>query len=294
VTNDPQVEGSACGSFYFGIPAILALGKCNNVSPRSPTPDFFVRSSEPAFNVPPAILWLSAAMVLVHVFRAFLDRAEDTVILLWFAFIPARYDPAIAAVVHFPGGLAADIWTFFTYAFLHAEILHLAVNLVWMLAFGSAVAWRFGTVRFLAFFLVTSAISVAIYWFLHPGETGPVIGASGAISAAMAAACRFVFADGGPIAVGRRGAEAYRMPALPLRLALKNRQVMIFLLAWFAFNLISAMNFVGDSIAGGVNVAWEAHLGGFVAGLLLFRFFDPVPRTVPAVPLAPTDEHDET
>jgi len=253
-----------------------------------------VRSSEPAFNVPPVILWLSAAMAFVHGVRALLDTAANNYVLLLFAFIPARFDPEIRAAVHFPGGLAADVWTFFTYAFLHAEVLHLVVNLVWMLAFGSAVAWRFGAVRFLAFFLVTSAISAAAYWFMHPGETAPVIGASGAISAMMAAACRFVFGDGGPIGFGRRGAEAYRMPALPLKQALRNRQVIVFLLAWFAFNLISAVSFVSNSLSGGVNVAWEAHVGGFLAGLFLFRFFDPVPRTIPTVPLAPTDEHDET
>jgi membrane associated rhomboid family serine protease len=300
VTNDPQVEGSACGSFYFQRFRRHTCARADErlISALPPASHFgsisLPRSYEPVFNVPPVVLWLSGAMAFIHGVRAFLDTATDNLILLLFAFIPARYDPDITAVVRFPGGIAADIWTFFTYAFLHAEVLHIAVNLVWLLAFGSAVAWRFGAKRFLGFFLVTSAASVAVYLLLHPDETSPVIGASGAISGTMAAACRFVFAEGGPIGIGRRSPEAYRLPALPLREALRNRQVIVFLGAWLIFNLMSAMSFVGSSLSGGVNVAWEAHIGGFFAGLLLFRFFDPVPRSIPTVPLAPTDERDET
>jgi membrane associated rhomboid family serine protease len=251
------------------------------------------RSSEPIFNVPPVILWLSAAMALIHGARAFLTQEQDNWVLVWFAFIPARYDPAVAAIIDFPGGIAADIWTFFTYAFLHAEILHISANLVWLLAFGSAVAWRFGTLRFLVFFLVTAALSAAAYLVFHTDETAPMIGASGAISGAMAAACRFVFADGGPLFLRGRDPRAYRLPALPLRQALKNRGVIVFLGAWFLFNLLFGISAITSSFTE-ATVAWEAHLGGFLAGLFLFRFFDPVPRTLPNVPLAPSDEGEET
>lgn len=251
------------------------------------------RSSEPIFNVPPVILWLSAAMALIHGARAFLTQDQDNLVLVWFAFIPARYDPAIAAIIDFPGGIAADIWTFFTYAFLHAEVLHIFANLVWLLAFGSAVAWRFGTVRFLVFFAVTSALSAATYLAFHADETVPVIGASGAISGAMAAACRFVFADGGPLFMRGRDPRAYQLPALPLRQALKNRGVLVFLGAWFLFNLVFSISAITSSFTD-TTVAWEAHLGGFLAGLFLFRFFDPVPRTLPNVPLAPSNEGEET
>ncbi len=251
------------------------------------------RPSEPIFNVPPVILWLSAAMALIHGVRALLDTATDNAVLLWFAFIPARYNADIAAIVHFPGGVAADIWTFVTYAFLHAEIVHISVNLVWLLAFGSAVAWRFGAPRFLAFFAVTAALSAAAYLFLHADVTAPVIGASGAISGAMAAACRFVFADGGPLFLRGRDPSAYKLPALPLLQSFRNRQVIVFVGAWFLFNLLFGISSFGSGITD-ATVAWEAHVGGFLAGLLLFRFFDPVPRTVPGVPLAPSDEDDET
>lgn len=251
------------------------------------------RSSEPIFNIPPVIMWLVAIMAIVHGGRALLDPDENLTILMWFAFIPARYDPAMAATIPFPGGIAADIWTFVTHAFLHAEIVHLLVNTVWLLAFGSPVAWRFGGLRFLAFFAATAAAGAAAFLFMHPGELVPVIGASGAISGAMAAACRFVFADGGPLGFWRgRDIDAYRLPALPFLQSLRNRQVIVFLLAWFLLNLMFGVSSLGSTFTD-ATVAWEAHLGGFVAGLVLFRFFDPVLRLTAGVPLAPTEREGE-
>lgn len=257
-------------------------------------PDFFVaRSSEPMFNVPPVILWLSAAMAFIHGVRAFLTPDQNLLLLLWFAFIPARYDAAAAANVAFPGGIGADIWTFVSYSFLHAEIMHLVANLIWFLAFGSAVAWRLGALRFLAFYAVTAAAGAAVFLFMHTGEFAPVIGASAAISGAMAAATRFVFADGGPLGFIRgRDIAAYKQPAPPLWQSLKNRRVFTFLAVWFLLNFLFGLSAVSSALTES-SIAWEAHAGGFLTGLLLFRFFDPVPTTVPGVPLAPTGEDEE-
>jgi membrane associated rhomboid family serine protease len=226
-------------------------------------------------------------MALLHGVRSLLDENADLSVLLWLAFIPARYDTALAHSLQFPGGIGADIWTFVTYSFLHAEILHIAVNLVWLLAFGSAVAWRFGAVRFLLFFAAASAAGAGAFLFTHFGDLVPLVGASGAISGAMAAACRFVFADEGPLGVFRgRDRGAYLVPAVPLREALKNRRVVAFLAVWFALNFLFGLSAVTENFTN-ATVAWEAHLGGFLAGLLLFRFFDPVPRLSSSAPLAP-------
>jgi membrane associated rhomboid family serine protease len=253
---------------------------------------FVARSSEPIFNVPPVVLGLSIAMALVHGVRALLDKTYDNAVLLYFAFIPARYE-ASELGVQFPGGLAADVWTFVTHAFLHADVMHIIANLVWFLAFGSAVAWRFGTLRFLVFFAVTATAGAGAFLLTHWAEFVPLVGASGAISGMMAAACRFVFAEGGPLGFfGRNSQEAYKIPAVSLRVALRNRQVVTFLAIWFLFNLIFGIGSISSSLTE-ATVAWETHIGGFLAGLLLFRFFDPVGRTMPGVPLAPTGEEED-
>jgi membrane associated rhomboid family serine protease len=114
---------------------------------------------EPILRLPPVIAALTAALVLVHLARWALDQESDVLVLLWFAFIPARYGAAIPAGIELPGGLPADLWTTVTYAFLHGDWVHLGVNLVWLLAFGSPVAWRFGTARFLCIWRPTRASS---------------------------------------------------------------------------------------------------------------------------------------
>ena len=73
------------------------------------------------------------------------------------------------------------------------------------------------------------------------------------------------------------GFDAYRQPAAPLRQIVRDGRVMAFLGVWFAINLIFGLT-GGAGLADGA-VAWGAHIGGFVAGLLLFRLFDPVPRS---------------
>jgi membrane associated rhomboid family serine protease len=233
---------------------------------------------QPALNLPPVIIALSAILIAVHVLRQFLSQESDLKVLLWTAFLPARYgNPGVLKDL-LPGGLAADIWTFFSYSLLHGDWIHLGVNLIWFLAFGSAVAWRFGALRFLAFSAVTAAAGSAVHLAFHYGDIAPLVGASAAISGAMAAAVRFAFEAGGPLGPWRNsGPEAFRVPASPLSQALRNRQVLVFLAVWFAMNLILALTNVMTPLTEG-SVAWQAHIGGFVAGLLLFPLFDPIRR----------------
>jgi membrane associated rhomboid family serine protease len=236
------------------------------------------RSSEPIINLPPAVAVISAALVLIHVVRSFVDEETDLEILTWLAFVPARYDGSLPFRLPLPGGEAADAWTFVTYAFLHGDYLHLIVNLVWFLAFGSAVAWRFGSGRFLLFFAVTSAAGAAAHLVSHFGEFAPLVGASAAISGAMAAAARFAFEAGGPLGFLRdRSEHAFRIPAAPLGEVLRNPQVLVFLGVWFLINLGFSIGSLPELLGSGT-IAWEAHIGGFLAGLLLFPLFDPIGR----------------
>ena len=81
---------------------------------------------------------------------------------------------------------------------------------------------------------------------------------------------------GGPLHLLREAdAEGYRVPALPLVTALRDRRILVFLIAWFAINALFA--FTSAPIIGtGQVVAWQAHIGGFLAGLIAFAAFDPV------------------
>ena len=139
--------------------------------------------SEPMFNVPAAVVATVVVLVGVHAVRMLvLTDEEDLQFLLTFAFIPARYDIDLVIGGSFPGGFGADLWTFFTYAFLHADLLHIGLNLAWLLPFGTALARRFGTWRYAAFMLVVAAAGAFAHLITHPGAIVPMIGASAAIS----------------------------------------------------------------------------------------------------------------
>jgi membrane associated rhomboid family serine protease len=235
---------------------------------------------ERMLNVPAAIVVLLAVLGLVQLLLMFVLTAEQTTeFLLLFAFIPARYDFSVLSDVAWPGGWAADIWTFVTYALIHANLTHLAFNAVWLLAFGSPVARRFGPLRFTAFMALTAAAGAAAHLATHFGELLPMVGASAAISGAMAAAARFAFQRGGPLEMWRDRAEASRVPAAPLSVSLRDARVIAFLLVWFGVNILFGVFSMGMP---GVEqaIAWQAHIGGFLAGLLAFAAFDPVPAAV--------------
>jgi membrane associated rhomboid family serine protease len=237
--------------------------------------------SEPMFNVPPVVVATVVVLIGVHALRMLvLTDEQDLQFLLAFAFIPARYSIDLTAVGSLPGGFGADLWTFFTYAFLHANFLHIAVNLAWLLPFGTALARRFGTWRYAAFMLVVAAAGAFAHLISHLGAMVPMIGASAAISGAMAAALRFVFQRGGPLGLWRgdvNNDDAYRVPAASLTATLRDPRFLAFLGVWLGLNALFGLGSVslGEE---GQEIAWQAHIGGFLAGLLLFNVFDPVGR----------------
>jgi membrane associated rhomboid family serine protease len=233
---------------------------------------------ERIFNVPVVVLSLLAVMGLVHVLITLvLSAHQASNFLELFAFIPARYNLRVLSQLSWVLGWGAAVWTFLTYAFIHGNLMHLGFNGVWLLAFGTPVARRFGPLRFLIFFLFSAAVGAAFHLAVHAGEGVPMVGASAAISGAMAAAMRFAFQRGGPLGPFRGNDEAtYRVPATPLSMMLRDPRLIVFLIVWFGVNLFFGLGFVSVPGEGEMPIAWEAHIGGFLAGLVSFTLFDPV------------------
>lgn len=256
------------------------------------------RTDHPAFNVPAVVIVLLAAIILVHVVRSVLPQELDFELIVAFAFIPARFGGPHGDL-ELPGGLAGDVWTWFSYAGLHADAIHLTVNSIWFLAFGTAVARRFGTLHFLALSAAAAAAGAAAHLVFNWGDLAPMIGASAVVSAYMGAAIRFVFDPriglGGLASGDERVVQA---PVLPLSRALRNRTVLAFLIVWFGVNFLFGLGAIGVPGVGGT-VAWQAHIGGFLVGLLGFRLFDPVGQSgrggqpVPPAPLRVIDAAGE-
>ncbi|HEY8007483.1 MAG TPA: rhomboid family intramembrane serine protease [Methylocella sp.] len=264
---------------------------------------------EKIFNLPPAVLWIIVLLVSIEGFSQLVSAETYLTVLQHFAFVPGRFtfafDPArvtaafnaipedaefrAQAATFFLGDGKPLWWTPLTYAFLHGSWLHVGMNCLWFAAFGSPVARRFGTPRFLLFCAVAAIAGAAMHYATHIADLQPVVGASAAVSGVMAAAARFVFQPGAPLgeALGfsERAHEdhAYRQPPLPLREILSNRSAISFLGFWFFLNFLFGT--IPTPLGGtGATVAWEAHIGGFLVGLLAFRWFDPPAPSALSVP----------
>lgn len=220
---------------------------------------FSSRARQPLFRVPPVVLGLVVVLAVAHFIRVLLPAQVSEDIMVRFAFMPIRYAPGIN------GGSVVDLaLPFIGYQFLHGSIFHLGMNLLWLLACGPVVARRFGNLGFLAFFFLCGIIAAAVFLLCDWGGVGGMIGASGAVSGLMAAAIRMIPWSGMPIWM-----HGSRMPLAPLT----SRPVLVFTVVWFITNAI--FGFTGFGAGGDIHqIAWQAHIGGFLAGLLLSGLFD--------------------
>jgi len=252
---------------------------------------------EPALNLPSVVVWLIAVLVLVQGARELLSTRDDILLVSWLAFVPARLTLVFAPerLEDIARSLAAggvqDVaqrmqlirllltdggsqpWSLISYGLLHASWLHLISNAVWLAAFGSPVARRLGPGRFLVLMTLSTLGGALLHWWSRELEILPLVGASAAVAGATAAAIRFVFSPGVNFGGLGRDEVVRAIPAEPFGGLWRNPRVLIFVVIWFVTNLLFGAGVV-PILGEETGIAWEAHIGGFVAGLLLFPLFD--------------------
>jgi membrane associated rhomboid family serine protease len=200
-------------------------------------------SGERAINLPPAILWLIAINVAVHLVRQLLSESVDQELVIQFGLVPAN-------ITGDQGNLLLNLASFITYQFLHGSWVHLGVNMLSLAAFGAPVERLLGVPRFVLFYLSAGVAAAAVHVAFNWGSPDPVIGASGAISGVF----------GGVLMVMRQvGSLSSILPVAGV---------------WIALNVFFGY-FGGTPGAGGEPVAWTAHIGGFVYGLVAIHLFIP-------------------
>ncbi|MGE0279637.1 MAG: rhomboid family intramembrane serine protease [Rhizobiaceae bacterium] len=230
-------------------------------------PDDIIEALPPrerAFNLPGIVLAAIVACVALHLISVYLlTDSQNIDLIVRGAFIPIRYT----------GGYEWDAFAFtspVTYSFLHGGWAHLAVNMIWLAAFGSPLATRLGVWRFVLFWIATSIAAAGLHFALHSYDQAPLVGASGAISGMMGAAARFAFR------VDRSGGlPSFAGPVLPVPLVLRMRGVLIFLGVWMVVNLLTGVFSLVPNME--ESIAWEAHIGGFLVGFFGIGLFDREP-----------------
>ncbi len=189
-----------------------------------------------AINLPPATALLAGVLIAIHLLRQVLSPELDDSIILNFALIPKR-------LTELPLSFGA-VATLFTHMLLHGGWLHLLVNVGMLLAFAAGLERIIGARRMLGLALVSGLAGGLVHLAIYAHDDAPMLGASGAISGLFGAMI-FVLA-------GQRG---YR-----------------FLLGvsalWLVSNLIFGLGGMpGMSGDDAVEIAWVAHVGGYVAGI---------------------------
>ncbi len=193
--------------------------------------------------------------MLIHIVRELLPKAYQLAVLEQFVFEPVRLQPPNGAI---PAWLTTAM-TSISHLFLHADLSHLVMNVAFLLAFGTAVARRMGAPQFILLYCLCGAFAAFFWSWLFPGNYAILLGASGAISGMVGAVARVSLWP--PRHIGT---------ALPF---LRRKTVISFVVIWLVFTVAFGIFplFLPDDVGG---IAWEAHIGGFLAGFVLIALFD--------------------
>lgn len=216
--------------------------------------------------MPRIVLTLLALMVLVFVIGWVLPRQAAWRLDYALGFVPARF----AAVIGGDYGVVRGAGPLLSHVFVHGNLTHIVVNAMGLAIFGTAVARRLrvegGGARnaglFLGFFFASGVAGALCYGLVNAGSGILLVGASGAISGLMAGAMRFALRALAPY--GPQEGPLAPLTAYPVVTASA---------VYVGFNLLTPLG-LGRLIGAGLPIAWEAHVGGYLFGLLAFPLFD--------------------
>lgn len=215
------------------------------------------------FNAPRVVLALIGSIVLAHFVKLILPGNLQTWFQLFLSFIPAKFTTPVDGMMIWVERAVSSV----SYMFVHGDFMHLGFNSVWLLVFGTPLARRWSSARFLIFFFVCGIFGAFAHLALQPQSMTMLVGASGAISGLMGAAVRFALFP----PVGQPFSMTFHQtvgPSTPI----SDRRVLGFTLVWSVLNIVLGMsNFMGSE---GALIAWDVHLFGYFAGLFLFGPFD--------------------
>ncbi len=211
-------------------------------------------------QIPASIISISAFLALAYVALELSPPRLSSDIYTYFGYSPQRLISSIRTPREIPGAAASLV----TYMSLHASFAHLAFNLLWFLVFGTPMARRFASFRrFFVFFALSGAAGALFFTLFHFDDPTLLIGASGGVTGLLGGLVRFSFHRPSPARETAKG-------VLPIY----DRSVLTWSVVIIALNA-SAAFFGARFGAGDADIAWQAHVGGYLFGLIAFPLFDP-------------------
>ncbi|MDI6766310.1 MAG: rhomboid family intramembrane serine protease [Bacteroidota bacterium] len=214
-----------------------------------------LRDSTPKQTIPFINYFLIVVNVIVFLFEFSLGKGMEAFIY-HFGIVPSSFMGDFHS-------MQIGIWTFlplFTSMFLHGGWMHLIGNMLFLHIFGDNIEDKFGHLKYLIFYLIAGLAAASTQIYMFPASEIPMVGASGAIAGVMGA---YVF-------MFPRARIVTLVPIIFL-FQIIELPAFLFLGFWFMIQIMSGVFSLGiGADAGGV--AWWAHIGGFIAGAVLFPF----------------------
>src|SRR5579883_2084647 len=207
-------------------------------------------------------LALIAANVLVFLYELALGPLLDAFLNRW-AVVPAQITAALHGA---PGAHPSVLITLVTAAFLHGGWLHLGGNMLFLWIFGDNVEDRLGHGRYLCFYLASGIVANLAQVAMSPTSAVPAIGASGAIAGVL-----------GAYVVTYPGASVSVVVPIFFLFTVVDVPALIMIGLWFVSQLFSGVAALQASTADAGGVAWWAHVGGFLFGMLLMTLMPKAP-----------------
>src|SRR5271165_5129861 len=211
-----------------------------------------LRSSEPHYTKPTVNLFIIGLNVLVFLYELSLGNGY-------------RLNHFIQAF-----GLVPDHWhvaTIFTSMFIHGGFLHILGNMWFLWVFGRGVEDVLGHTKYFFFYLICGVAAAMSQVVLSPNSTIPTVGASGAIAGVM-----------GAYLVTFTRARIVTLVFIIIFITTVDIPAAFLLLYWFAIQFFNGVGSIGYSQASSGDVAWFAHVGGFIAGIVLVKLIAPSRR----------------
>ncbi len=210
-----------------------------------------LRDNIPSSRTPVVTVGLIAANILVYVSQLMLPPQEAVQFIHLYGLIPLEISGGDLLVPHRVPLYA----TVFTSMFVHGGLFHLGGNMLYLWIFGDNVEDRIGRLKFLIFYLLSGLAAAAAQIWTDPVSKIPMVGASGAISGVLGAYL-FLFPHARVLTLIPLG-FFYRLVEVP---------ALIILGFWIIVQVLNGVGTLGVQVGG---VAWFAHIGGFVAGLVM-------------------------
>jgi len=213
-----------------------------------------LRDTVPTRTVPFVTFLLITANIVTFIYELSLSASRELE--------PFIREHALIAARFFQEG-GPDQWlTILTSMFLHGGFLHLAGNMLYLWVFGNNIEDAMGHVKFLFFYLLCGGAAAGAQLWIDPEATMPMLGASGAISGVL----------GAYLLLFPRARVLTLVPFFFLWFV--EIRAVFFLVYWILLQLINGLpSLLFASARHGGGVAWWAHIGGFIAGLVLILFF---------------------